>query len=244
VYAPGGAPLGILCDRQRISSVANSLLVGHVNFTEQDLSHMAAVRFTRNTMVSWTSSFLHLLYVPRAQVEGPPRERLRVFSTENILDKPWAVLSHIQPTELGPVLSVEQAESWLTHQVVWREARNLYRQTTVPLLEFRLDEVKTAASRCERLRDWERFWSLVDTGSQEGTIRFECGDIVGKARSNLGQLTPEDFRLRSDSAGFRAGNDGKDLGADVGLVGPGPAYERWKKTPEYREWLKLTGQRE
>ena len=26
------------------------------------------------------------------------------------------------------------------------------------------------------------------------------------------------------------------------LVGPGPAYERWKKTPEYQQWLKDTGQ--
>jgi hypothetical protein len=24
---------------------------------------------------------------------------------------------------------------------------------------------------------------------------------------------------------------------DVDLVGPGPAYERWKKTPEYQRWL-------
>jgi len=24
----------------------------------------------------------------------------------------------------------------------------------------------------------------------------------------------------------------------VDLVGPGPAYERWKKTPEYQEWRK------
>ena len=54
--------------------------------------------------------------------------------------------------------------------------------------------------------------------------------------------TPEDFRLRSGSAGYQAGKDGKDLGADVDLVGPGPAYELWKKTPEYQEWLKVTGQ--
>ena len=26
------------------------------------------------------------------------------------------------------------------------------------------------------------------------------------------------------------------------LVGPGPAYERWKKTPEYQQWLKDTEQ--
>ena len=36
--------------------------------------------------------------------------------------------------------------------------------------------------------------------------------------------------------------DGKDLGADVDLVGPGAAYERWKKTLEYQQWLKDTGQ--
>jgi hypothetical protein len=53
------------------------------------------------------------------------------------------------------------------------------------------------------------------------------------------RITPADFRLRADSAGYRAGKDGKDLGADVDLVGPGTAYERWKTTPEYQQWLKL-----
>jgi hypothetical protein len=38
--------------------------------------------------------------------------------------------------------------------------------------------------------------------------------------------------------------DNKDLGADIDLVGPGPGYERWRKTPEYQEWLKETGQAE
>jgi hypothetical protein len=56
------------------------------------------------------------------------------------------------------------------------------------------------------------------------------------------KVTPEDFRLRADSAGYQAGEDGKDLGADVDLVGPGQAYERWKQTPEYQQWLKETGQ--
>ena len=31
-------------------------------------------------------------------------------------------------------------------------------------------------------------------------------------------------------------------GADVDLVGPGPAYERWRKTPAYQQWLKDSGQ--
>lgn len=28
--------------------------------------------------------------------------------------------------------------------------------------------------------------------------------------------------------------------ADVDLVGPGAAYERWQKTPEYQEWRRKT----
>ena len=65
---------------------------------------------------------------------------------------------------------------------------------------------------------------------------------LAKLRATPEKLTPDDFRLRPDSAGYRAGKDGKDLGADVDLVGPGPAYERWKKTPEYQQWLKDTKQ--
>ena len=57
------------------------------------------------------------------------------------------------------------------------------------------------------------------------------------------KLVPDDFRLAKDSPGYRAGKDKKDLGADIDLVGPGPAYERWQKTPEYQQWLKDTGQR-
>jgi hypothetical protein len=56
------------------------------------------------------------------------------------------------------------------------------------------------------------------------------------------RLKPDDFRLAVDSTGYRAGPDGKDLGADIDFVGPGNAYERWKKTPEYQEWLRETGQ--
>src|SRR5262249_21259755 len=52
----------------------------------------------------------------------------------------------------------------------------------------------------------------------------------------------EDYRLRADSPGKGAGKDGRDLGADVDLVGPGAAYERWKQTPEHQQWLQDTGQ--
>ena len=49
-------------------------------------------------------------------------------------------------------------------------------------------------------------------------------------------------RLRAGRPGDKAGKDGKHLGADEDLVGPGPAYERWKTTSEYQDWLKEIGQ--
>ena len=78
--------------------------------------------------------------------------------------------------------------------------------------------------------------------SLEGRIKFQGGNLITRTATDLDRLTPDDFRLRADSAGYRAGTDGKDLGADVDLVGPGAAYERWKKTPEYQKWLTETGQ--
>ena len=90
--------------------------------------------------------------------------------------------------------------------------------------------------------DWKRFWNDPQADMTEGRIRYQGGDLLTRAGTAPDQLTPEDFRLRPDSAGYRAGKDGKDLGADVDLVGPGTAYERWKKTPEYQQWLKESGQ--
>ena len=92
------------------------------------------------------------------------------------------------------------------------------------------------------LKDWTRFLNAEEDDSLEGQIRLQGGDLVQRAKSAAETITPEDFRLRPDSAGYRAGPGGKDLGADVDLVGPGTAYERWKKTPQYQQWLKETGQ--
>src|SRR5262249_35552135 len=75
-----------------------------------------------------------------------------------------------------------------------------------------------------------------------GRVRYQGGEPLAKLALPAGRMTPEEFRLSADSAGSRAGKDGKDLGADVDLVGPGKAYERWKKTPEHQQWLKDSGQ--
>src|SRR6185436_11012863 len=84
---------------------------------------------------------------------------------------------------------------------------------------------------------WQQLFGLENAPALSRDVRFEGGSLPQRVNMNPQSVTAADFRLRADSAGYRAGKDGKDLGADVDLVGPGPAYERWKKTPEYQEWL-------
>jgi hypothetical protein len=74
-----------------------------------------------------------------------------------------------------------------------------------------------------------------------GPIAFQGGDLRNKAKDLPAAVVPEDFRLTADSTGKGKGEDGKDLGADLDLVGPGAAYERWRQTKEYQQWLKDTG---
>jgi hypothetical protein len=58
--------------------------------------------------------------------------------------------------------------------------------------------------------------------------------------SDAEQLPRRIVRLDPGMPGRGAGPGGTDLGADLGRVGPGEAYQRWTETPEYREWQKKT----
>ena len=94
------------------------------------------------------------------------------------------------------------------------------------------------------MAEWQQLWGLAGTGSLEGVAKYQGGDVLAKFATDPDGLTPEDFRLRADSAGYHAGADGKDLVRRRGPGRTGAAYERWKQTPEYQEWLKDTGQLE
>jgi len=147
--------------------------------------------------------------------------------------------------EQEKALSAAEAEQFLKKSLAWRGTQNLFSMGDQPLLTMGVgDKVLPLPSTLPiwTLDDWNRFWEPGKLDGKLGQARFQGGDLLGKAAANPESLTPDDFRLRSDSPGYRALPDGKDLGADVDLVGPGAAYERWKKTPEYQQWLNETMQ--
>jgi len=128
----------------------------------------------------------------------------------------------------------------LQRRVNWIDSRNAY-TAEAPLIGLFINP--TTKVTTTSLADWHEFWRQMDaTGNLQGSCRFAGGDVFLQSADSPERLSPEDFRLAAESAGYRAGEGGKDLGAEIDLVGPGAAYERWKKTPEYQEWLKETGQ--
>jgi hypothetical protein len=133
------------------------------------------------------------------------------------------------------------AEELVKRLVAWHEQRNAYVVGKLHFLDIALGE-KDNIWKCKNVEEWEEFWGIRESGSLEGLVQFEGGDLAKKAMNSPATLVPADFRLAEGSIGKGARADGKDLGADVDLVGPDPAYEKWKQTDAYKQWLRDTGQ--
>jgi Protein tyrosine and serine/threonine kinase/Putative zinc-finger len=94
----------------------------------------------------------------------------------------------------------------------------------------------------QTLTEWNSLWRLQATKSLQDRPVFAGVNLADRHTKTPEEVTAADFRLQPGSPGQGAGPGGQDLGANVDLVGPGPAYERWKNTPDYRAWQKATRQ--
>jgi hypothetical protein len=168
--------------------------------------------------------------------------RVRVGASGTVFDTTELLVMN----EAGPFLTrlrpqPEDAKALLLRMLAWRDRDNLYAPGGSVVLWNSPPEGVTREFGPRNLADWKKHWAAGGGDAVEGRVKYRGGDLVARVLAAPDKLTPDDFRLRPDSAGYRAGKDGKDLGADVDLVGPGLAYERWKKSPDYRQWLKETG---
>ncbi len=195
-----------------------------------------SIQLKRNTFLSSNLVVVVGLRKPLPSDDAPTSRPFRLEASENIFDC-WNLVGFVQHQDFldkAAELEPAEAEAALLRLLHWQGERNLFAAGRVAVTLF-AGEPSQGRRRPKSLEQWKRFWESTEIDSQEESPRFQVGNL----RALPG---PDDFRLRPDSPGYRAGKDGKDLGADVDLVGPGPAYERWKKTPEYQEWLKESGQ--
>jgi len=198
------------------------------------------IKVTRTTCLPKTRALAFHLVGREGKDEGRRVKVLGVEASRNVFDaESILAFAQLQP---GKLLPVHDAEALLTQLVNWQGRGNLFALNGHLLVLGTREKQLDPAKPIKSIGDWKEFWRSAEAESIEGRVRYVGGDLRSKLRDAPEKLTPNDFRLRPDSAGYRAGKDGKDLGADVDLVGPGPAYERWQKTLAYQKWLKDSGQ--
>ena len=209
----------------------------------------ATLQLSRNSIAGDTAVLLNLHCLPEGDFLNDQAELpgFRIESTSNLFCPREAVLRFDQApgflNEVERPLDLSAAASLLPRMLSWHEENSLYSPVGSDVLSFSVrGQLKQHHAPLVRLADWHAFWKQQNTNSVEGAVRFQGGDVIQATLATAERLTAEDFRLHSDSAGYRSGPDGNDLGANVDLVGPGEAYERWKRTPEYRQWQIDTGQ--
>jgi hypothetical protein len=212
------------------------------HYRHPDLAGVA-IELTRNTLVVQTPIclFLDTPPAPRPPGADAPAKPIRLQASDNLLGGQFEVMEFYQSADFlsrRPPLDAGSAQDLLGRLIAWKEENNVYPKSISLLAHFVKSREPLPAGKS--LADWNRFWGVRDTTAVRGEIRYRGGDLRSRALIQLVQVTAKDFRLQADSPGKGAG--GRDLGADVDLVGPGPAYERWKKTPAYQQWLKDTRQ--
>jgi serine/threonine protein kinase/WD40 repeat protein len=200
------------------------------------------IRLARNTWVVGAFAEFRLVADKPEPVAGPNRNPVLWEMEDNIID----FTDYYMQTRrfVAGTPTPQSSEEMLQRWVTLKERNNVYGQGThwmQHVARQNKEEVKLGG-QMKTLADWRRFWKMTDNDYRQGKALYLVGNLHAKLKKRPDSIEAEDFRLHPDSPGWRAGPDRRDLGADVDLVGPGAAYERWKKTPAYKEWLRATGQ--
>jgi serine/threonine protein kinase len=221
-HPPETARLHLNNNLFRPGSVLAIFNAGAIRFLKLELTH--------NTW-AWSGSPIEF----RLESLEPPKVEgaVQVRAEGNVFDTSWNVF-FLNQWQKEPVGGAE-AQKLARQLLRWDLRRNLYSEGKPPMVfrhHFKVQEEAPDIS----LDDWKEFWGQPQEGALQSAIAFQGGDV----KHRLAKALPADFWLTPGSAGARTTPQGKDLGADMDLVGPGIAYERWKKTPEYEKWLLQT----
>jgi hypothetical protein len=206
-------------------------------YYHKPIEQVIEVKVSRSTLVAVDYQAVDFGFDLAAKdvVESPAVKPIRLDTASNVIDASCALVVRKDVEALDP-----RADAVLLGRAfAWRDENSLYAVRKGYLGWAHQDDVRFSLATFD---EWKQFWGTPDADGADGTIHYQGGDLVAHLAEAADEVTPDDFRLRPDSAGYRAGSDGKDLGADVDLVGPGKAYERWKQTSEYQKWLMETGQ--
>jgi hypothetical protein len=194
-----------------------------------------SVFLSRNTVRSSSSIVFFDVATPFRVEENAPA-RIKIQAANSILDSSESLVYFNRVLYAGPQ-SLSKYQKLAGTLFQWEGDDNVF-PLACTCAGFYRDESNRLRKTQRPWTEWKQRWGGKDRNVREGKVRYQGGDLLTRAKGVPLNLNAEEFRLADGSPGKGAGPDGKDLGADVDLVGPGAAYERWKKTPAYQQWQK------
>jgi serine/threonine protein kinase len=209
-------------------------------YVAPDLGAQFFTRITlRHSTLALASSRAFLLsFDPTQAIFDPQKVSCQVESTGNVFVGPPLTVIQLGDKDVKP-LPIGECQKQLRRLVSWWEKENLYVVPTgTDFFWMETDAVGEVRSSLRDMRTWEQFWDLGDTRSYQQSVQFKK-DLP---RNYKGDAVPEDFRLTGERPAIGPATNRQDFGATIDFVGPGAAYERFKQTPGYKQWLKDSGQ--
>jgi Protein tyrosine and serine/threonine kinase/Putative zinc-finger len=202
-----------------------------------------SLRLHRNTLSVRCPFLLWHLERDLQAYQGEKETPISIEMTGNVIDSQAQFFRFLLGAYKADekTVTAKQGEALLKHLVRWQMRDNLLPEG-IDLLRCVQGWDQPVPGSLERrtLAEWTTFWGLKETRSLLDRPLFAGVNLADRLANSPEEVTAADFRLQPGSAGQGAGPGGQDLGANVDLVGPGPAYDRWKKTPDYQEWLRKT----
>lgn len=177
----------------------------------------ATIQLSRNSWLARRSAIsIYFQTGPTAAEKASKTKPSQLKIGDSILDSDAVLVFNQGQT---PSLPPEEAEVLFAGLLDCQGRGNLYGEH---LLQWNVAG-KLLPPGFKSLAQWKNYWKSSETDSLQGRALFKGGDLLARLATAPEKITPEDFRLRPDSVGAK---DDKFLGADVDLVGPGPAYAR------------------
>jgi hypothetical protein len=209
---------------------------------------VCSITLSQNTFVSKRAFTIQFDGKEQLQFPDGRESLVAIAATGNSLDVD-AVFSSAgnpealpNPEQLGPDGAYFFDNAFYRKVLSWKGEHNAYQGWNSG--NFRLayaDGPEPTNIKHVDVDHWTARWG---EGTRAGGFYYQGGKLKEVDVSKLPDLKAEDFRPAANSAAFDDGTpEAKDLGAKIDLVGPGKPFDQFKNTPEYRQWLKETGER-
>jgi WD40 repeat protein len=209
--------------------VVDGCLVGGRGLVVRDMAEAMSVSdvrllVKRSTVVGERALEFRVDYPTGKVAEGPVSPGLEVEVERSVLDAKDNLVGFRLMKD--PNVSAAAALARLRDRLGWRDRGCLLRLEGAPLALGPPAKEPGPLLPVTTLGDWDRVWGQIGTGSSAGQPTYAGGKNA--APGSLHQaLVPGDVRLM-----------GSTVGADADQLGPGPAYWRWRQSPDYQRWQK------